>query len=232
MTNTHRRRNQLTRVKVNGRWFTEESEIKEEVSRAFQGLLVDPGDWKLSIDGLVFERLEELDVEGLEKPFSRRRFLVRYQVFAGENASKGGGAVDVFVLVLMWFEAISGLRVNLEKIELIPVGRVENVKELADEFGYKVGKLPSTYLGMPLGAPFKSVAAWDGIEERFRKRLTMWKRQYISKGGRITLIRSTLSNFSIYFMSIFQLPRVVRMRLEQIQKDFLWVVGLLSKNRT
>ena len=69
MTNTHRRRNQLTRVKVNGRWFTEESEIKEEVSRAFQGLLVDPGDWKLSIDGLVFERLEELDVEGLEKPF-------------------------------------------------------------------------------------------------------------------------------------------------------------------
>ncbi|RVW32942.1 hypothetical protein CK203_112648 [Vitis vinifera] len=86
MTNTHRRRNQLTRVKVNGRWFAEESEIKEEVSRAFQGLLVDPGDWKLSIDGLVFERLEELDVEGLEKPFSRRRFLVRYQVFAGENA--------------------------------------------------------------------------------------------------------------------------------------------------
>ncbi|RVX11490.1 hypothetical protein CK203_015858 [Vitis vinifera] len=27
---------------------------------------------------------------------------------------------------------------------------VENVDELADEFGYRVGKLPSTYLGMPL----------------------------------------------------------------------------------
>ncbi|RVW77230.1 putative ribonuclease H protein [Vitis vinifera] len=79
--------------------------------------------------------------------------------------------------LLMWFEAISGLRVNLEKSELIPVGRVENVDELADEFGYRVGKLPSTYLGMPLGAPFKSVAAWDGIEERFRKKLAMWKRQ-------------------------------------------------------
>ena len=87
------------------------------------------------------------------------------------------------------------------------------MEELADEFSYKVGKLPSTYLGMPLGAPFKSVGAWDGVEERFRKRLAMWKRQYISKGGRITLIRSTFSNFSIYFMSIFQLPRVVRMRL-------------------
>ncbi|KAL6332124.1 hypothetical protein AAG906_025795 [Vitis piasezkii] len=30
------------------------------------------------------------------------------------------------------------------KSELIPVGRVENVEELAEEFGYKVGRLPST----------------------------------------------------------------------------------------
>ena len=129
----------------------------------------------------------------------------------------------------MWFEAISGLRANLEKSELIPVGRVENADELADEFGYKVGKLPSTYLGMPLGAPFKCVAAWDGIEERFIKKLAMWKRQYISKGGRITLVRSTLSNLPIYFMSIFQLPRVVRIRLEQIQRDFLWGGGALEQ---
>ena len=92
-----------------------------------------------------------------------------------------------------------------------------------------MGNLPSTYLGMPLGAPFKSVGAWDGIEERFRKRLAMWKRQYISKGGRITLIRSTLSNLPIYFMSIFQLPRAARMRLEQIQKDFLWGGGALEQ---
>ena len=44
MTNAHKRKNQLTRVKVNERCLTEESEIKEEVSRTFQGLLVDPGD--------------------------------------------------------------------------------------------------------------------------------------------------------------------------------------------
>ncbi|RVW42423.1 Transposon TX1 uncharacterized 149 kDa protein [Vitis vinifera] len=106
----------------------------------------------------------------------------------------------------------------------------ENVDELADEFGYRVGKLPSTYLGMQLGALFKSVAAWDGIEERFRKKLATWKRQYISKGGRITLVRSTLSNLPIYFMSIFQMPRVVRIRLEKIQKDFLWGGGALVQS--
>ena len=69
--------------------------------------------------------------------------------------------------LLMWFEAASGLRINLEKSELIPVGRVENMDDLAWEFGYSLGSLPTTYLGMPLGAPFKSVTVWDGVEERF-----------------------------------------------------------------
>ncbi|RVW96810.1 hypothetical protein CK203_026027 [Vitis vinifera] len=50
-----------------------------------------------------------------------------------------------------------------------------------------------------MGVAHNSVAIWDGVEERFRKRLamwkslTLWKRQFLSKGGRITLIRDTLS---------------------------------------
>ena len=95
--------------------------------------------------------------------------------------------------LLIWFEAVSGLRINLEKNELIPVGRVENIDDLALNFGCRVGSLSFTYLGLPLGAPFKSVTVWDGVKERFRRRLAMWKRQYLSKGGRATLIRSTLS---------------------------------------
>ena len=77
--------------------------------------------------------------------------------------------------LLIWFEAISGLRVNMDKSELISVGGVKNVEDLASKFGCKVGSFLSTYLGILLGAPFKFVVAWDGIEERFRKRLAMWK---------------------------------------------------------
>ena len=72
MANSHRRK-QLNRIKVNGRCFTEESEIKEEVGRNFQELLTDPGDWKPSIEGLNFERLEEREVERLEQPFSEEK---------------------------------------------------------------------------------------------------------------------------------------------------------------
>ena len=56
---------------------------------------------------------------------------------------------------LMWFEAASGLRINMEKSFIIPMGRVENVESLAREVGCKVGELFTTYLGLPLGANHK-----------------------------------------------------------------------------
>ena len=35
----------------------------------------------------------------------------------------------------MWFEALSGLKINLEKSEIIPVGRVENIDFLTKALG-------------------------------------------------------------------------------------------------
>ena len=105
--------------------------------------------------------------------------------------------------ILAWFEAASGLRINLAKSELIPVGEIEEIEEMAVELGCRVGSLPTIYLGLPLGAQHKAISMWDGVEERMRRRLALWKRQYISKGGRITLIKSTLANILIYQLSLF-----------------------------
>ena len=130
---------------------------------------------------------------------------------------------------LMWFKTVLRLRINLEKSELILVGRVENIDDLTLDFGCRVGSLSSTYLGLPLGAPFKLVTVCDGVEERFYRKLVIWKRQYLSKRGRTTIIRSTLSNLPIYFMSLLCLSSLVRWRLEQIQRDFLWEGGNLER---
>ena len=77
--------------------------------------------------------------------------------------------------ILFWFEAASGLRINLAKSEIIPVGEVEEVDEMAVELGCRVRLLPSVYLGLPLGAPNKAYSMWDGVEERERRRLALWK---------------------------------------------------------
>ena len=85
------------------------------------------------------------------------------------------------------------------------------------------------YLGLPLRAPHRSVGLWDSVEERFRKRLVSWKKQYISKDGRLKLIYSTLSSLSIYFLSLFRMPKSMCSRLEKIQRDFLWGGGNLER---
>ncbi|RVX13534.1 Transposon TX1 uncharacterized 149 kDa protein [Vitis vinifera] len=130
--------------------------------------------------------------------------------------------------ILFWFEAASGLRINLAKSEIIPVGDVEDILELAAELGGRVGSLPSHYLGLPLGVPNRATSMWDGVEERIRRRLALWKRQYISKGGRITLIKSTLASLPIYQLSIFRMPKSVAKRVEKTQRDFLWGGGNLE----
>ena len=86
---------------------------------------------------------------------------VSHLLFADDTLVFYGASQDLKYLcwTLMWFEAISRLRINLDKSKLILVGYVENVEALAAELGYKVKSLPSSYLGLPLGAPFKSVAA-------------------------------------------------------------------------
>jgi len=124
--------------------------------------------------------------------------------------------------VLLCFEAVSGLKVNLGKLELVRMRDVEEVEILAEALNCKVSSLPMRYLGLPLGAAFKSKAIWDVVLERMEKQLASWKKIYLSKGGRITLIKSTLSSFPTYFLSFFPLPSTVAKRLEMIQRDFLW----------
>ena len=123
--------------------------------------------------------------------------------------------------ILVWFEAASELRINLAKSELIPVGEIDNIEEMTVELGCRIGSFPVKYLGLPLGARHKALSTWDGVEERMRRRLALWKRQYLSKDGRITLIKSTLASIPIYQMSIFRMPKSVIKRLEKLQRDFL-----------
>ncbi|RVW70590.1 hypothetical protein CK203_060652 [Vitis vinifera] len=55
------------------------------------------------------------------------------------------------VLVNGTLLAISRLKINLDKSEILWVGRVENIEDLTLELGCKVGALPSSYLGLPWG---------------------------------------------------------------------------------
>ena len=106
--------------------------------------------------------------------------------------------------------------------EMVPIGEVNNVQALAEILGCRVGALPMTYLGMPLGAPHKPPSIWNPILEKFEWELAGRKKLYLSKGGRLTLLKSTLSNFPTYFLSLSTIPTHVANKIEKLQRDFLW----------
>ena len=49
-----------------------------------------------------------------------------------------------------------------------------------------------------LGGPLKSKSIGDGVIGKIECHLAGWKRIYLSKGGRITLIMSTMSNLPLF----------------------------------
>nr|XP_009595530.1 uncharacterized protein LOC104091812 [Nicotiana tomentosiformis] len=71
--------------------------------------------------------------------------------------------------VLQWFQIVSGLKINLGKCEIFPVGEVANIDALSYLLRSKVGSLPTTYMCLPLGASHKdnttvtSPKKWGGL---------------------------------------------------------------------
>ena len=125
-------------------------------------------------------------------------------------------------LVLSCFQAFTDLKVNVGKSEVVPIGEVSNIHNLANILHCRVGSLPMIYLGMPLGTSYKTASIRNLILERMEKNLAGWKRLYLSKCGRLTLLKSTLSSLPTYYLSLFTIPKAVAMRLECIQRNFLW----------
>ena len=58
--------------------------------------------------------------------------------------------------------------------------------------------------------------------EKTIRTLSNWKKMYLSKGGRIGLIKSTLSNFHTYLLSLLPILALVAKNIESIQCRFLW----------
>jgi hypothetical protein len=70
---------------------------------------------------------------------------------------------SICVEVLYCFEAPSGLRINLGKSGLVAIGDVDDVDDLTNILGCRVASLPMKYLGLLLGASYKSTSIWIGV---------------------------------------------------------------------
>lgn len=105
--------------------------------------------------------------------------------------------------ILEIFERISGLKVNFSKSSLAGMGVEDrDISRYAQILRCRVEQWTMKYLGMPLGGNQRSCVFWDPVDEKVNKKLSSWKKSYISLGGRITLIKAALSNLPVYYVSV------------------------------
>ena len=63
---------------------------------------------------------------------------------------------------------------------------------------------------------------WSPLFERFLKRLSSWKANSLSFGGRLTLTKYVLGSLGVYYFSTFKAPKAITNKLESIRKIFVW----------
>ncbi|GKV53518.1 hypothetical protein SLEP1_g60039, partial [Rubroshorea leprosula] len=129
------------------------------------------------------------------------------------------------------FELISGLKVNFFKSSLSGIHvNDEDLSAMADMLNCMVGTIPFKYLGVPVGANSRKVSTWSPIVECLRKRLSSWRCETLSFGGRIILLNAVLSSIPVYYFSTLKGPKKVINLLSLIQRRFLWG-GCEKKNK-
>ena len=119
-------------------------------------------------------------------------------------------------LLLLCFQAVTGLKVNIQKSEMVPIEEVDDVHALAEILVCRIETLPMSYLGMPLGVSHNSPSIWNPILEKTEWKLAGWKKLYLFKEGRLTLLKSMLSSLPTYFLSLFTIPTYVANRIEKL----------------
>ncbi|XP_028093944.1 uncharacterized protein LOC114294043 [Camellia sinensis] len=125
--------------------------------------------------------------------------------------------------VLRCFEVMSGLKINYHKSVVCGVGfHDDQTKVFGQSLNCLSKKLPFNFLGLPLGANPRRICTWHPVVDKVRKKLSSWKRKLLSVVGRLTLIKSVLSNLPIYFLSIFRMLKEVVKALVNLQSTFLW----------
>ncbi|GJV35295.1 hypothetical protein Tco_1407772 [Tanacetum coccineum] len=90
-----------------------------------------------------------------------------------------------------------------------------DVSSMSSNSGCASGSFLFTYLGLPIGSNMSLTSSWQVLLDRFQSKLSLWKANLLSIGGRYTLIKAVLGSLGIYYFSIFKVPESVIISLER-----------------
>ncbi|KAI3463156.1 hypothetical protein Pfo_019819, partial [Paulownia fortunei] len=88
--------------------------------------------------------------------------------------------------------------------------------------GFSLKHLPVTYLGASLYKGNKKSNLFHDLIDKMRNQLQGWEKSSLSHGGRLALIKSSLSTIPIFLIQVLQPPKSILHTIEQIMARFFW----------
>ncbi|GJS28988.1 RNA-directed DNA polymerase, eukaryota [Tanacetum coccineum] len=141
-------------------------------------------------------------------------------VFIGEWSDSN---MENIVKILKCFFLASGLKINIQKSQVLGVGVPRTrVIQAASKIGCAVMQSPFRYLGVMVGDRMSRKSAWADTVQKLRSRLSKWKVKTLSIGG-LGLIsfrnRSLVASLCITCRS-YKSPKRILNEMEMIRCNF------------
>lgn len=135
------------------------------------------------------------------------------------------GDTRVLQEILDLFSKVIGMEINAEKSTLSThLLRHEEVEELTRVFPFNTTCLDEglTYLGFSLKANMHLKKDWSWLIGKVKKRLKVWSHKWLSRAGRLVLVKSVLEAIPVYWMFLSWIPKGILERVRRICFRFLW----------
>jgi Reverse transcriptase (RNA-dependent DNA polymerase) len=130
--------------------------------------------------------------------------------------------VEIVLWSLYAFEALTGIKINFSKTELIPLNlSQEEASELASLVGCSLSQFSLKYLGVLLSDSKLKCKDWQPIIEKIQNKMPNWKGTLLSMGGRLVLLDSVLSATPLYMLSLYKVLVKIRKKMDSIRCQFL-----------
>jgi hypothetical protein len=108
----------------------------------------------------------------------------------------------------MWYEQVSGMRINFHKSEIVPLNlEARETQRLARILSCPIGKFSMKYLGVPLHYDNLTREDIQPLVDKILNKIAGWKGNLLSLAARVVLIKSCLTSIPVYLLSFIKFPK-------------------------
>jgi hypothetical protein len=125
--------------------------------------------------------------------------------------------------ILLCFEALSGLKINFSKSEVIVTG-VDDAEALrvSQLLNCSLGSFPFNYLGLLISLDTLCAKEFAPVVAKVGNRVMPWRGRYNTNVGKVALINACLSSLPMFIMGFYLLSAGIHGGFDKHRGAFYW----------